>query len=257
MSKAHLKYGRLYVGGYDLSGYTFNPGTLGVEWEAEVEATLTSQIKAALAGLGQAQVTFGPVNGVFDNAAGAIHTLHAAPGSAYVVTYAQGVGAAPAVGDPVFCYEPPQRTYAPDPNKAGAIGATMEFGMAHTGSELLDYGRPWGVLLHPKAEVTAENGGTADHDHGAQTTKGGFGILHVFDGDGTATFAIEHSATDSDAAFDSTGAIVTFDTTDASSPFGEAKALAMDATVERYLRWQVTLGTATAVTFLMAFVRGV
>ena len=113
-------------------------------------------------------------------------------------------------------------------------------------------------LLHASAAETAANGGTASHDHGAATTNGGVGFLHVLAGNGTATFSIEHSATNTDGAFDSTGAVVTFATTNASSPFAEIKATATaTTTIQRYTRWQVTLGTATTVTFVMGMLRGI
>jgi hypothetical protein len=82
-------------------------------------------------------------------------------------------------------------------------------------------------------------------------------VLHLLAGDGTATFTIEHSAVDADGDFDSTGAIITFDTTAAATPFSEIKATAaVTTTINQYTRWQVALGTATTVTFVMSLVRG-
>ena len=257
MGRTHSKHGRLYVGGYELSAYVLQVGPLVNEWEFDEEATLTSNVMAVLGGLGRGMPRFGEVNGVFDDTAThGLHALHSAPGSSHVVTYAQGIGAAPAQGDPVFCGQWTQTAYMPDPNKVGAVGARIVFGAPPSDGALLDYGRSWGVLLHPNSAITGANSSPGVDDYGAATSAGGFGVLHILDGDGTATISIEAAATNTDTAFDNAGALLTFDTTDMTTPAAEIKTLATNATVERYLRWQVTLGSATTLTAVIAFVRG-
>jgi hypothetical protein len=152
-----------------------------------------------------------------------------------------------------------QRTYLADAALGGAaLPATIEFGMADGAAANLKYPVAWGRLLHASSAATGANGGTANHDNGASTAFGGIGFLHVLAGNGTATFTIEHSATNTDGAFDSTGAVITFAGTAAATPFAEIKATATPTTtIQRYTRWQVALGTATSVTFVMGLLRGI
>lgn len=251
----HLKHSRVYVDGTDLSGYVRDIGPLAATFAAEAEAALTDAVKNVMGGPGAASLSVGTLNGLFDNTTGGLHALHHAPGSLHVVTVALGEGAAPAAGAPVFGGAWHQNSYHAGEGEH-ALAATLEFG-EWASDGLLAYPKAWGVLLHANAQETGANGGGASHDGGAATNGGGFGILHVLDGDGDCTFSIEHADTDDDADFDSTGAVVTFDTTDASAPCAEIKAAASPATtIERYTRWQVSLTTATYVQFVLALVRG-
>ena len=175
----------------------------------------------------------------------------AAGGMLQIVTIAAGELATPVAGNPIFTGSFAMTRYA---NKEGkhAVGVVAEFGKTHQLAAELAYPIPWGVLLHANAAVTAVNNGTASHDNTVATTAGGYGVLQVLAGNGTATFTIEHSATNTDAAFDSTGAIITFAGTAAATPFAEIKCTATKTTtIHRYTRWQVALGTATTVTFIM------
>jgi hypothetical protein len=256
MARTHIKHARVYVGGYDLSSYVMTLGSMGIEHDTAVTATLTESIKTLSGGFGQAQPVLGQLNGVFDNtAATGLHALHATPGSPQIVTVALGMLAAPAAGDVVYAAEHLTTAYGADSGQY-PVGATLVFGGPPSTIETPQYGQVWGTLLHPSGAETAVNGGTANHDYGAATALGGVGILHVLAGNGTCTFKIEHSATNTDAQFDATGAVVTFDTTAAASPFAEIKCVGKTTTVQRYLRWQITLGTATTVTFVMSFIRG-
>jgi hypothetical protein len=207
---------------------------------------------------GHASIKLGPINGIFDSTATTgIHALHSVAGSKYIVTVALGDRAAPAAGVPVFCGEWYQNGYTLGAEGEGLVPATLEMGEWAVNGETLDYPRAWGKLLHPSSAATAVNSGTANEDNGAASTKGGYGVLHLLAGNGTATFTIEHSAVDADGDFDSTGAIITFDTTAAATPFSEIKATAaVTTTINRYTRWQVALGTATTLTFVMSLVRG-
>ena len=79
-------------------------------------------------------------------------------------------------------------------------------------------------------------------------------MYQVFAGDGTATISVEDATTNSDANFAAlTGA--TSGEIDFSTPTAGIVAIGRTATVRRYLRWQISLNTATTVTFALAFVR--
>jgi len=130
---------------------------------------------------------------------------------------------------------------------------TIPFG-AFDPTESMLYSKPWGNLLHALSAATAANSGTADHDHGAQTTAGGWMMYQVTAGDGTATIKVQHSATDVDGDFaDLTAA--TSGVIDCSAVQSGIVQCAVTETVERYTRWQIVLGTATTVTFALAFIR--
>jgi hypothetical protein len=260
MTRAVSKYNRVYAGGWDISGKTRQVGPLAQEYDAPPSYAYADGAVGALAD--QPMIGIGQLVGIFDAGDGGLHQLLQSPATSRIVTVAIGGLAEPAAGVPVFSGEFEQIGYAPAV-ESGIIPAQIDFANYSSRAGVLDYDRPWGNLLHANAAATAANSGTADHDYGAATAFGGFGVLHILDGNGTATFTIEHADTNDDGTFDSTGAIVTFATTDAdvdggSDPAAEIKATAtVTTTVQRYLRWQVALGTATTVTFVMAFHRGV
>jgi hypothetical protein len=257
MGRTLQQYARVYVGGYDLSGYTHQLGETKWQFESETEAALTEPIKGVQGGFGQAEISPGAINAFLDSTAGGMHEIfNAVAGTLKIVTIALGDLAVPAAGNPVFTGSFALNHYGHTQGKH-AVGAIMEFGKTHLNAAELAYPIPWGVLLHASGAETAVNGGTCSHDNAVSTTAGGFGVLQVLAGDGTATFTIEHSATNTDAAFDSTGAVITFAGTAAATPFAEIKCTAAKTTtIQRYTRWQAALGTAHTVTFVMGLVRG-
>ena len=77
-------------------------------------------------------------------------------------------------------------------------------------------------------------------------------MYQMFSSDGTAAIKIQDSPDDS-AWTD----LVTSGDKDASStPKSGIVATATDETIDRYLRWQLALNTATTATFAVAFIRG-
>lgn len=255
MTSSHAKYCRAYVDGYDLSGQTLTLGPMGVAHEPEAIACWSDVVMAVRAS-GMPTISLGSLSGLMTSTASELHDRLSGGGNTPIITVAIGAMAAPAAGVPTFTGKFHQRDYIPQPALgSGHIPAQLTLESQPHGA-LTDYRQAWGVLLHANGAETAVNSGTAGHDYGASTALGGYGFLHVLAGNGTCTFSIEHSAANDDATFDATGAIVTFATTDASSPFSEIKEIGATTTVQRYLRWQIALGTATTVTFVMGFVRG-
>lgn len=250
------KHTRVYVDGYDLSGAGRTIGPLTWEYaEVDMTAPMSDAIKGYL--LNQVNIGLGTFNGVLDNTTGAIHAVGSAISSPRNVMVPLGIRAAPAIGDPVFVGVFNQLSYnAAD--DGGAVVANIPFGAWNVNSEIA-YTKPWGLLIHNKQAETAVNSAVAPSsmDNGAATTAGGYLMYQVFTANGTATVKIQDSATNAnDAAFaDLSGA--TSGVVDASStPKSGLVALGITATVRRYLRWQIVLGTATTVTFALAFVRG-
>jgi hypothetical protein len=197
----------------------------------------------------------GTLNGVFDNTAtSGSHAVLSTPGTSRIVTVALGIRAAPAQGDPVFHGDFLQTGYQAV-ESGGAITTTIPFGgYDQTGTIL--HTNPWGKLLHANSAVTAVNAAVGIDDYGAATALGGYMVYHVLDGDGTATIKVQDAAVNNDGGFaDLSGATTGVIACDAVS--SGIVALAIGATVRRYLRWQVVLGTANTVTFVLSFTRTV
>jgi len=246
------KHARFYLDGNDLSGEARTFGPLRWTHDTPELTTLTDAVVGRLPD--HASVSVGSLAAVLVNASSGVNQAVENPGVPRTVLAPLGIRAAPAAGDPAFMGRFLQGQYVMV-EEGGAIGVMIPFG-EWDGADLIDYGKPWGHLVHAYGAETAANNSTADVDGLASSTAGGYGVLQVFAGDGTATISIEHSNTNTDGAFDSAGDVLAFDTTDCSAPFAEVKALGSTATVNRYLRWQISLGTASTVTFAIGFVRG-
>ena len=252
MSRTVLKHTRIYIGGYDSSPYTGTVGPLTQEFGECEFAALSDDVKNVLPN--QANITPGTLNGVFDNTAtSGLHILMNDAGGKNVVSIPIGFRAAPAAGDPVFCGEFEQMSYTAEPGDT-CVTATIDLGRWSNTATSKAYDKPWGHLLHANAAATAANSATgAGVDGGASSSAGGFFVYHVTSGDGTATLSVDDSADDSSytALSDATSGEL-----DCSSVQSGIVALATDATVRQYLRWQISLNSAETVTFVSSFVRG-
>lgn len=241
---------RAYVDGYDLSGYTRTVGPLACTFDEGIDDAVTLTVKATM--LGSATVSVGTLNGLFDNTAtSGLHVVMKDAGVQRNVMIPYGIQAAPAIDDPVFCGQFMQLGYNGEPDN-NPVYASIPFGGTSINGSNLMYARPWGTLVHAKAARTAANTGTGI-DQLASSALGGYFMYQVFAGNGTATLKIQDADTNSDGSFAdllSSGGI------DCSTPKSGIVALAKTATVERYIRWQIALGTATSVTFALSFVRG-
>ncbi len=246
------KHSRIYMDGYDMSGYSRNIGEL--DWSfAELEGTaITDAVVGML--LGHATINPGTLNGNFDNTATVgLHVIANGAGVKRNLMIPIGIRAAPAAGDPVWCSQNEQNTYKAVIDNAGQVGVTINFSPWSSRGDTLQYDKPWGNLIHANGAETAVNAGTSDHDYGAQTTKGGYMMYQAFAADGTATIKVQDASTDSDPSFGDLASSGVIDPS--STPVSAIVPLSLTATVERYTRWQIVLGTATTVTFALAFVR--
>jgi hypothetical protein len=248
-----LKYSRVYADGYDLSGYARSIGPLSVTFGEGNDDPLN----AALVGtwLGQATISPGTLNALFDNTATTgIHALLGTPPAKRNVLVAQGIQAVPAAGDPVFMGQFRQSDYITEPG-ATPTALTIKFASSSYDSASLAYTQPWGILLHANTAETTDNTAIGI-DQLAATTDGGYMMYQVTAGagaGGTATIKIQDATTNENADF---GDLLTSGSIDVgTAPISGVVALATTAAVKRFVRWQVTFGTATSVTFLLAFVR--
>lgn len=252
MTRTHLKHWRAYVDGVDLSGYERTIGALGCTFDVSPETALTDEVKNIM--LGQASITCGGLNGFLDNdAQGKFATVSGSAGTRTVML-PMGANAAPAAGNPVFAWKFEQSSYNAEPG-AGFFAANLIFGEASYAG-VLNYTKPWGVLLHAKAARTAANTAVGVDDNGAQTTAGGIFCYQLFSSDGTVTLKVQDASTNSDGSFADLSGATSGSITAASTPKSDMIALSKTATVKRYLRWQLSFGTATTATFAIAFIRG-
>lgn len=249
MTRTHIKHSRVYINGVDLSGYARTYGPLGWMFEAQPDAALTDEAKNIL--LGQGDIQAGALNAFLDNDAAGLFA-NKAQGTQNLMI-ALGVNAAPAAGDPIFAWKFEDVGYKVEQG-AGFVAANVPFGGASY-SSTLTYRKPWGFLLHAKAVRTAVNASTGVDDNGASSALGGIFVYHLFSSNGTVTLKAQHAATNSDGSFaDLTGA--TSGSINASvTPQSGMVALSTTLAVNRYLRWQIVLGTATTCTFALGFIR--
>lgn len=250
------RWTRVYVGGYDLSGYSREIGPLVTQYDVASEAALSDAVKGGLPS--HVRLGVGTLNGFMDNTAtSGLHVLHSAPGSSYVVQVAIGDRAAPAAGVPVYAGRFYTDAYTFNADDAGLAHVSIPFGDWDI-ANLVDYQRAWGALLHANSAVTAVNtSGTGVDDNylGASTAFGGFMAYHVTAGDGTATITVQHSATEVNANYANLGGCTTGSIDCSSVQSGIVTTTAKTTTVNRYLRWQIVFGTATTVTFVLSFHR--
>lgn len=249
MARTVTKNTRVYVGGYDLSGFGRSIGPLELTHDEADETVWTDAVKGYLRNHAHANV--GTLNAVLEDTAttGSAAVLNA-PGGKRVVTAVIGFNAAPAAGDMAFAGEFLQKAYQVTED-GGAVTISAEFAGWASDAVSLAHGAPFGALLHANAAATGANS-SAGLDFGAATAKGGFLVYHVLAGDGLAEISIDDSADNSNwtaLSGATTGAL------DCSARAGGLVALATTATVRRYLRWQIALDTATTVTFVLSFHR--
>jgi len=247
------RWARVYVAGYDLSCYSRTIGPLVADYNAaDVTADMCDAVRGYLPDA--PNISPGTLNGVMDNTAtSGLHvTASTWPGTGKIVTAALGIRAAPAAGDPVFHGQFQLNSYQVL-ESGGAITVTAPFGN-YDETAIINHNKPWGVLLHANSAVTAVNAAAGIDDRGAASSLGGYMVYHVLAGDGTATIKVQDAAVNNDGGFaDLSGA--TTGVIDCSTVSSGIVALAIGATVRQYLRWQVVLGTASTVTFVLSFTR--
>jgi len=167
-----------------------------------------------------------------------------------------GIRAAPAAGDPVYVWQGIANGGVGDFSN-GSIPFNISFANWDV-NNLINYRQPpWGRLLHADGAATAANSTTgAGVDNGAASSYGGYFVYSVYaanDNDVTYTLSVDDSADDS--SYSALSGATSGELTFTGAAVGIVP-LATNATVRRYLRWQLALGTATSVTFTSAFVRG-
>jgi hypothetical protein len=252
-----LKNYRIYVDGYDLSGYSRSFGPLTCTYEEGVDDAVTFDVKKTWPG--NATIGMGSLNGIFDNTAtSGIHAILASQSQKRNIMIAVGIIAPPVNNDPCFVGQFVQTNYETGPSE-NPVTATINFqntsGAAAAGS--LNYGQPWGVLLHALAAETGAST-AAGLDQLAGTTKGGYMMYHITAAAGTGAktgvIKVQHSTTTNDNAEFSD--LLSSGTLNCAAGVSGVVALAKGATVGQYIRFQTGFTLASSITYALAFVRG-
>lgn len=251
-----LKHSRIYVDGYNLSGYARQFGPLSQEYETAEDAALTDPVKGAWCG--QGTISPGTINAYLETNVGvtAMHDTLATAGVNRVLLAAIGIRAAPAMGDPVFCgqFVNSGYQYEGSPN----VYVNMPFGKTAGVAANMRYSKPWGVLLHAEASENAVNAAIGIDDNGAASAFGGFMVYQLLSvtGAGTVTLKVQDAAVNANGSFADLVGATSGAIANTAAPTAGVVAIGTTATVRQFLRWQLVFGGgSTAATFLLAFVR--
>ena len=250
MTRTHNKHVRAYVDGTDLSGYSRSIGALAWTFDAEPDAAFTDEAKNIV--MGKCDIQAGTLNAFLDNDTSGLFTLANSGYGTRNLMVAIGANASPAAGDPVFAWKFEQTAYSVEQG-AGFVSVSVPFGGASYASTLT-YKKPWGRLLHAKGAETAANTATGIDDS-ASSSYGGILVYHLFSSDGTVTLKVQDASTNSDGSFSDLSGATSGSINASVTPASGMIAISTTATVRRYLRWQISLGTATTATFALAFIR--
>lgn len=253
MARTHNKYIRVYCNGVDLSGYSRTVGNLAWVFGAEPDTAITDGCKNIL--IGQCDIQAGPISAFLDNDAAGLFA-NRARGTQNLMVVA-GIGAAPAAGNPVFAWKFEDTGYSAEQG-TGFVTATLPLGGASYASTLT-YKKPWGSLLYAKTvrlSATGVNTDTGIDDYGADPPSlGGIFVYHLFSSDGTLTLSADHGDANENASFGALTGATSGEIDASSAPKSGMIALATNAAVKRYLRWQIAFNSATTATFVSAFIR--
>ena len=251
------RYTRVYVDGYDMSGYGRSIGPLLWEFDpVDMTADMGDSVKGYLPGT--PNISPGTLNTVFetDSDGTAAHGVLSAQNDDRVTLVAIGDRAAPVAGDPAFMGEFLQLGYTSDED-GGAIVANVPFG-PWEGASLINYGQPWGTLAHPLSASDSDGSDSDDFIDGGSsdaTAFGGYMVWHVTAGNGTATITMEHCATETDSDATAIGGLTTGEIDFSSVQTGVAYTTANTTSINQYTRWQIAMNSATSVTFVLGFCR--
>lgn len=246
------KFTRVYVDGYDMSGYSRSAPAL--QWGFSPSRWMAIDDDAMGALPGQASIGMGTYNGILDNTAtSGMHAVLSSSDAVRDVMVPIGDRAAPVAGVPAWCAQVIQNSYQAQPS-GGMVTVSIDLGDWDERGDTKSYPLPWGYLLHAKGAATAVNTSSGSHDNSSATTAGGYMMYQLFTGS-TGTVTIKAQDSTGGAWADIPG--LTKTVTNASTPAsGIVTTTAATTQIDRYTRWQISLGTATSVTFASALVRG-
>lgn len=232
-----LRWFRLYVGGYDVSGDGRSIGSLENKF-GEVDFSGWSETVYNYLSDGRRKVGITGFSAHMNDATGGtITSLQDSPVAA-AVTAVWGDGAEPAVGDLAYLL-PPLQVSDTISFDAGASVFNADF-QPDTAQYDTDYDSPMGVVLMPLTSIGATTNGT-EVDLGADGAAGAVASLHITaTSSGDFAFTIEHSDTGAWGGEEATLITFSSDGSAIGSEFGTASGA-----VEQYLRFVATRTAGT------------
>jgi len=239
--KTNQKYCRLLIDQVDASGFTRQVGSVGVTYDTKDVSAYSDAVTNFT--LGHPTFVLDGYQAVLDNTALGEHAELSAV-EEYITTFAIGIRAAPALGDPAILSVLEQTSYVID---GDAVNVTAGFARGQTN---IGYKKSFGLVLEPGAASRSETlTGTSVQDVVAATSNGAIAHLHVTVSSGTTwTLKVQ------DAPDDSTWAdLITF-SADGSVIVGEQATVA--GNVDKWLRVLLTrVGGAGSLTAWVAIAR--
>jgi len=259
IGRTNNKWIRPYLNGYRAGAYAVSVGNLGFKCEVSAETTYTDGCKNAIPG--RADITADALNAVL--APSAAIGLHEQCNSGlgtfdYMVAY--GIQAEPVAGNPIFAWRFDQAGYQGNPG-TGFVMATIDlyttFGSGNP-AVLGGYSSPWGWLVHADGAETGANtaAGIDDYGAGVLPDRGGVFFWQLFSSNGTVTLSLEEASTNTNVNFSALTGATSGSITAAVTPKSGQVALAANAVVKRYIRWQLAFGDADTATFALGWHRG-
>jgi hypothetical protein len=251
-----LKNYRIYIDGREMSCYSRSFGPLSCTFEEGTDDAICYDVKGTLSG--NATIGMGTLNGIFDNTAtSGIHALLKTPTQKRNVMIGVGIQGIPVNNDPAFVGQFNQLDYQTGPAD-NPVTATVQFANTSANSASLNYARPWGTLLHALGAETAANTALG-LDQAAGTTRGGYMMYQITAAAGTGNMTgavkVQHSTTTNlDGSFSDLLSSGTINCV--GGGVSGVVALANNATVGRYIRFQTAFTLATSITYSLVFVRG-
>lgn len=252
MARSNSKHHRVYIDGYDLSGYARVLPSVSWGYEVFPETALSDTVKNIL--IGQSSIDVGALNVMLDGDAAGAFNKHSANSGEINVIFAIGTSAAPVAGDPAFAWKFKQSMYRGEEGE-GFVTANIGFG-GPSSEGVLTYGKPWGNVLHPLGIETAASTAIGIDDVGVASALGGIFFYQVTTSNGTFTLTVEDASINTNPNFAALSGATSGEIDASAAPKHGLVAIGVAADVKQYLRFQVSLNTASTVTFFCGFIRG-
>ncbi|HUW78769.1 MAG TPA: hypothetical protein VMV52_08490 [Candidatus Nanopelagicaceae bacterium] len=227
-----MRWARLYISGYDLSGDARSFGTLA-NGIAEVERTGWSEAHRNYIADDLRMVGISDLQVMLNDTSVAAYDRLITESNNTIIDLAFGGGGEPAIGDPVYMLRSEQISAVA--NLDGKLAIMSANFAADTDQYTAGAYNPFGVVLQDAATQITATISEDSVDHGAATTAGAWANLHVLTtASGDYAFKLQDSANDTDWA-DIVGATWTIDGSAIA-----AESIEFTANTARYVRFVAT-----------------
>ena len=227
-----MRWARLYISGYNLSGDARSFGTLA-NGIGEVERTGWSEAHRNFISDDQRMVGISDLQVIMNDTTGRAYNRLITESNNALIDLVFGGGGEPAIGDPSYMLRSEQiSAVASLDARLGIMQANFA---ADAGQYTAGAYNPFGVVLQDAATQITATISEDSVDHGAATTAGGWANLHVITtASGDYAFKLQDSANDTDWS-DITGAAWTIDGSAVA-----AESIEFTANTAQYVRFVAT-----------------